>query len=187
MHQRRFTMVGDDDDKEWGTEMALVHAAVTFGRETVPKIKQDLLDKRRRMRKRMDEMQKEEAKLRREAAELQKKATSLREEAAESGRIAEVMTNALKRRAQAEKKKQKQKAKAKKPKLEEWSDNDNEEEADERACCCVCMERPRSALVLPCHHLCMCAACARKVAAPDDAACPVCQVRIKRVERVYQA
>ena len=46
--------------------------------------------------------------------------------------------------------------------------------------CCVCMSTPRDHAVVPCFHMCVCAACAMRIVR-----CPMCRGDLKRVERIY--
>ncbi len=52
--------------------------------------------------------------------------------------------------------------------------------------CVVCMEVDRSMLILPCRHMCLCAACARNPALTRAGArCPVCRAPIDSFIAVF--
>jgi len=51
--------------------------------------------------------------------------------------------------------------------------------------CVVCMDSARDSLLVPCHHLCVCMACANSLKT-DHGLCPVCRQNITGVIRVYQ-
>ena len=47
--------------------------------------------------------------------------------------------------------------------------------------CMVCMDRPRAALLLPCHHSIVCAGCAAELLGRASS-CPLCRTPIARFE-----
>ena len=47
--------------------------------------------------------------------------------------------------------------------------------------CAICQFEPRSHLIKPCNHLCLCEICAREIR--DH--CPICRQRIQLIERVF--
>ncbi|XP_078349545.1 5-formyl-3-hydroxy-2-methylpyridine 4-carboxylate 5-dehydrogenase-like isoform X2 [Oculina patagonica] len=51
--------------------------------------------------------------------------------------------------------------------------------------CVVCMDSARDSLLVPCHHLCVCSACADTLKA-DQGICPVCRQTFTGVIRVFQ-
>lgn len=51
--------------------------------------------------------------------------------------------------------------------------------------CCVCRDAPKSVLLLPCKHLCLCATCAVMVDEGCVDRCPVCRETISRHLHVY--
>ena len=52
--------------------------------------------------------------------------------------------------------------------------------SDERACVC-CLQNVRDIICMPCNHVCVCAACARKI----RDVCPVCRATITVMAQVY--
>lgn len=56
------------------------------------------------------------------------------------------------------------------------------EEVDERTLCVVCLDGPRTHLVAPCGHKCLCEACSTRV----GATCPMCRGSVALVCRVYE-
>jgi hypothetical protein len=48
--------------------------------------------------------------------------------------------------------------------------------------CAICFEYKCDAAVQECGHLCMCMACARKIAEPADAKCPICKQTIAYIQ-----
>jgi len=49
--------------------------------------------------------------------------------------------------------------------------------------CCVCMENPKSVLLIPCNHVCICQACLTELRRP---ACPICNSRVQRyLDKVF--
>ena len=57
------------------------------------------------------------------------------------------------------------------------------EGAKEPATCCVCVEAPRTVLLLPCRHLCVCESC---VSQPQlNNKCPVCRANISDTIKVF--
>ncbi|CAM9694786.1 unnamed protein product, partial [Choristocarpus tenellus] len=44
--------------------------------------------------------------------------------------------------------------------------------------CCVCQDRPRSVVLLPCRHLCLCSTCADEAGAEPLRDCPLCRAVI---------
>jgi hypothetical protein len=44
--------------------------------------------------------------------------------------------------------------------------------------CVVCMEHERDVIVMPCFHVCMCAACAQ-IVKQKHGSCPMCGVEIE--------
>jgi len=54
------------------------------------------------------------------------------------------------------------------------------------AACCVCLSAPKTTLLLPCRHLCVCNGCATAVVERGSAKCPLCRAFIQaRVMDVY--
>jgi hypothetical protein len=45
--------------------------------------------------------------------------------------------------------------------------------------CCVCLGAPRTTLLLPCRHLCVCNACGTHVVERGTARCPLCRAFIQ--------
>ena len=67
-------------------------------------------------------------------------------------------------------------------------------EVDRRFICVVCLDRPRTTLLKPCNHLCLCESCADTLRMPPVAQplarnprCPVCQQVVFGRLRVYIA
>jgi len=50
--------------------------------------------------------------------------------------------------------------------------------------CTVCMDRPRDTLLVPCHHMCLCASCAN-ILQNQGGACPICRQTITQVLKVF--
>lgn len=50
--------------------------------------------------------------------------------------------------------------------------------------CAICFSYRSDAIVQPCGDLCMCMPCARKVASPDGACCPICKRKIEYIQGV---
>jgi predicted GIY-YIG superfamily endonuclease len=50
--------------------------------------------------------------------------------------------------------------------------------------CTVCLENPRSIVVMPCNHLCMCTECAKRVMTTSPL-CPICRTPASKTIRVY--
>jgi hypothetical protein len=53
------------------------------------------------------------------------------------------------------------------------------EAADEATTCVVCRDRPRSLVLLPCAHACLCSACATSIQATSKS-CPICRATIAK-------
>ncbi|EGB09765.1 hypothetical protein AURANDRAFT_71342 [Aureococcus anophagefferens] len=53
------------------------------------------------------------------------------------------------------------------------------EAADEATTCVVCRDRPRSLVLLPCAHACLCSACATSIRATSKS-CPICRATIAK-------
>lgn len=70
---------------------------------------------------------------------------------------------------------------------------ENPEEMDRRFICVVCLDRPRTTLLKPCNHLCLCESCADTLRMPPPLVrnphprCPVCQQIVYGRLRVYIA
>jgi hypothetical protein len=47
--------------------------------------------------------------------------------------------------------------------------------------CIVCLDERKSVLFLPCKHICVCEACARKLTRARPASCPLCRAPIADV------
>lgn len=47
-------------------------------------------------------------------------------------------------------------------------------------CCCVCLANRKDRAVVPCFHMCVCAACSRRIRQ-----CPVCRGPIDRLQRIF--
>ena len=67
-------------------------------------------------------------------------------------------------------------------------------EVDRRFICVVCLDRPRTTLLKPCNHLCLCESCADRLRMPPvvqplprNPRCPVCQQLVFGRLRVYIA
>lgn len=62
----------------------------------------------------------------------------------------------------------------------------DEDEPDARRACVVCCEKSRRILLRPCNHVCMCAACARRLYETRRLeVCPVCRASVSGVELVF--
>lgn len=48
--------------------------------------------------------------------------------------------------------------------------------------CVVCLDKPRSFIVQPCFHLCLCGDCCKLI---RNAQCPICAVRVQSVHQVF--
>ena len=48
--------------------------------------------------------------------------------------------------------------------------------------CCICQDSPKSVLLLPCRHLCVCSGCSDR---PELLRCPVCREEIEEKMAVY--
>ena len=48
--------------------------------------------------------------------------------------------------------------------------------------CVVCLEEPNTHAMVPCGHLCVCAACSQKI---GKTACPVCREPVQMVMKIY--
>ncbi len=57
-----------------------------------------------------------------------------------------------------------------------------ESQASEQASCCICKDAPKTVLLLPCRHLCLCESCA---GLPVVSTCPVCRGQISQKLQVY--
>jgi hypothetical protein len=51
--------------------------------------------------------------------------------------------------------------------------------------CVVCMDAPKSRILLPCLHQCVCEACAQRMLELDTPSCPVCRAHIERIGQVF--
>eukprot|EP01062_Namystynia_karyoxenos_P052966 TRINITY_DN4268_c0_g2_i1.p1 TRINITY_DN4268_c0_g2~~TRINITY_DN4268_c0_g2_i1.p1 ORF type:complete len:467 (+),score=134.06 TRINITY_DN4268_c0_g2_i1:93-1403(+) len=51
--------------------------------------------------------------------------------------------------------------------------------------CSICMENKKTVVLLPCRHLCLCAACVRDVLKLDAPSCPLCRQPITDIIDVY--
>lgn len=52
----------------------------------------------------------------------------------------------------------------------------------EQNMCTICFEYPKSVLILPCRHFCLCTECIDRL---DPMMCPICRKRIEDWERIY--
>lgn len=52
--------------------------------------------------------------------------------------------------------------------------------------CCICLDAPRTTLVQPCNHLCMCEECAEDFEDISDESrlCPICKKKIERMTKI---
>ena len=59
--------------------------------------------------------------------------------------------------------------------------------ASDADCCVVCLVEPKSHLITPCGHKCVCATCATRVApaAGRVSTCPICRAKVESVVRVF--
>ena len=59
--------------------------------------------------------------------------------------------------------------------------------ASDTDCCVVCLVEPKSHLITPCGHKCVCATCATRVAlaAGRVSTCPICRAKVESVVRVF--
>ena len=55
----------------------------------------------------------------------------------------------------------------------------------ENAMCCLCLSEPKTHLLLPCGHKCVCEDCVPLLSAPG-ATCPLCRVGVASTVRVYE-
>lgn len=55
-------------------------------------------------------------------------------------------------------------------------------ESPPRRACCVCYARRSDHAIVPCFHLCVCRSCAERLER-----CPICRMRIDRVQRIFIA
>lgn len=51
--------------------------------------------------------------------------------------------------------------------------------------CCICLDAPKSVLVLPCKHFCVCANCVRGGHGRTLRQCPVCRATVQDIMHVY--
>ena len=51
--------------------------------------------------------------------------------------------------------------------------------------CVVCLDRPRSHVLVPCGHCCLCLTCAKLVLEAPDASCPTCRAATSSAIRLY--
>ena len=58
------------------------------------------------------------------------------------------------------------------------------DEADARSACVICLDAPKSHVLLPCGHKCLCGACAAESARPPF--CPICRAPIGQAVRVFE-
>ena len=70
-------------------------------------------------------------------------------------------------------------------------------EASGEHACVVCLDRPRTHIILPCGHKCLCQDCAAMVKTEDDGddgwtqvgptgTCPVCRTAARHIQRVWE-
>ena len=52
--------------------------------------------------------------------------------------------------------------------------------------CCLCLDAPKTHIVLPCGHKCLCAACASGFDEGGGRFCPLCRCPMDRVQRVFE-
>jgi hypothetical protein len=55
----------------------------------------------------------------------------------------------------------------------------------EETLCVVCFDAPKQHAMVPCMHMCVCAACAQRLLQQRPARCPVCRAPIERTARVF--
>jgi RING finger protein 26 len=57
--------------------------------------------------------------------------------------------------------------------------------SNEHNSCCICKENPKSMLLLPCRHICLCEECGENFHNGRLENCPVCRQMIRDILRVY--
>ena len=60
-----------------------------------------------------------------------------------------------------------------------------DEDSRQNALCCICRESPKTILLLPCKHLCVCEECCFSLMATPRTKCPVCRGGVVDSLRVY--
>jgi len=55
----------------------------------------------------------------------------------------------------------------------------------EEVMCVVCMDAPKQYTIMPCGHVCACAACAQRLLDEGTPCCPVCRGPIQDTMRVF--
>ena len=58
-------------------------------------------------------------------------------------------------------------------------------EVEEEALCVVCMDARKQHVMMPCMHMCVCEACARRLLDAQTPHCPVCRTPAERTTRVF--
>lgn len=58
----------------------------------------------------------------------------------------------------------------------------NKRDNEENALCCICRDSPKTMLLFPCRHLCVCECCSDNRALVS---CPVCRSEITEILRVF--
>ena len=56
----------------------------------------------------------------------------------------------------------------------------------ENAMCCMCLSEPKTHLLLPCGHKCVCKDCVTLLSSPGSI-CPLCRVDVASTVRVYES
>lgn len=64
-------------------------------------------------------------------------------------------------------------------------EGDDEDEPDENRTCRICLEKKPSVLLMPCHHMCMCRSCSRRVGSTHEFQCPMCRKHVEGWQLVY--
>jgi hypothetical protein len=82
----------------------------------------------------------------------------------------------------------------------ERADRERSLQTAENALCCICMEAPKTVLLMPCRHLCVCEVCsqgppsptarsprssARSASSKTLKACPVCRAKVEECLKVF--
>ena len=57
--------------------------------------------------------------------------------------------------------------------------------AEEGAACVVCLDAAKDCALMPCRHLCVCAACAEDLLRAHPACCPICRAAIESSIRLF--
>mmetsp|Transcript_22187 Transcript_22187/g.32659 ORF Transcript_22187/g.32659 Transcript_22187/m.32659 type:complete len:154 (-) Transcript_22187:540-1001(-) len=57
-----------------------------------------------------------------------------------------------------------------------------EEEEEDKRCCVICQTEPKTILLMPCRHLCVCAECGRR---PELDRCPLCREIVRQKISVF--